>query len=179
MTQTAKIYGGALYDLAAEEGRTEQILEEMTTLRTAFEEEPGFIYLLATPSLSKSERCGILDECFRGKVNDYLLNFMKILCENGTIRQLTGCMQEFKRRYNEANGILEVCAVTAVPMNEALAEKLRAKLSDVTGKEIALTCRVDAACLGGVRLEMDGEQMDGTVQNRLDKIRSQLAETVL
>ena len=29
MTQTAKIYGGALYDLAAEEGRTEQILEEM------------------------------------------------------------------------------------------------------------------------------------------------------
>ena len=179
MTQTAKTYGGALYDLAAEEGRTEQILKEMDTLCTAFGKEPDFVYLLATPSLSKSERCGILDECFRGKVDDYLLNFMKILCENGTIRQLPGCMQEFKRRYNVEHGILEVCAVTAVPMSEALTEKLRARLASVTGKEIALSCRVDAACLGGVRLEMDGEQMDGTVQSRLDTIRSQLAETVL
>lgn len=179
MTQTAKTYGGALYDLAAEEGRTEQILKEMDTLCTAFGKEPDFVYLLATPSLSKSERCGILDECFRGKVDDYLLNFMKILCENGTIRQLPGCMQEFKRRYNVERGILEVCAVTAVPMSEALTEKLRARLASVTGKEIALSCRVDAACLGGVRLEMDGEQMDGTVQSRLDTIRSQLAETVL
>lgn len=179
MTQTAKTYGGALYDLAAEEGRTEQILKEMDTLCTAFGKEPDFVYLLATPSLSKSERCGILDECFRGKVDDYLLNFMKILCENGTIRQLPGCMQEFKRCYNVERGILEVCAVTAVPMSEALTEKLRARLASVTGKEIALSCRVDAACLGGVRLEMDGEQMDGTVQSRLDTIRSQLAETVL
>ena len=179
MTQTAKIYGGSLYDLAAEEGRTEQILAEMAVLRAAFEEEPGFVYLLATPSISKSERCGILDQCFRGKVDEYLLNFMKILCENGTIRQFPGCMQEFKRRYNEDHGILEVCAVTAVPMNEALTEKLRTRLSAVTGKKIALTCRVDAACLGGVRLEMDGEQVDGTVRSRLDTIRSQLAETIL
>jgi F-type H+-transporting ATPase subunit delta len=167
MTQTAKIYGGALYDLAAEESRTEQILEEMTTLAAAFQGEPEFMYLLATPSLSKSERCGILDECFRGKVDGYLLNFLKILCENGTIRQFPGCLQEFKRRYNEENGILEVCAVTAVPMNEALSEKLCARLAAVTGKKIALTRRVDAACLGGVRLEMEGEQMDGTVKGRL------------
>jgi len=29
------------------------------------------------------------------------------------------------------------------------------------------------------RLEMDGEQVDGTVRSRLDTIRSQLAETIL
>ena len=179
MTQTAKIYGGALYDLAAEESRTEQILEEMTALSAAFQGEPEFMYLLATPSLSKSERCGILDDSFRGKIDGYLLNFQKILCENGTIRQFAGCLQEFKRRYNEEHGILEVCAVTAVPMNGELTEKLRARLAAVTGKKIALTCRVDAACLGGVRLEMEGEQMDGTVRSRLDTIRRQLAETVL
>jgi F-type H+-transporting ATPase subunit delta len=104
---------------------------------------------------------------------------MKILCENGTIRQFSGCMQEFKHRYNEDNGILEVKAITAVPMNGTLVEKLSAKLAEVTGKRIDLTCKVDPACLGGVRLEMEGEQLDGTVQNRLDNIRRQLTETVL
>ena len=179
MTLTAKTYGGALYDLAAEEGRAELILQEMLTLNTAFEQEPGFIYLLGTPSVSKEERCKILDESFSGKIDSYLLNFMKILCENGTIRQFSGCMQEFKRRYNEDNGILEVRAITAVPMNSTLVEKLCAKLTEVTGKRIDLSCKVDPACLGGVRLEMDGEQLDGTVQNRLDNIRRQLTETVL
>jgi len=179
MTQTAKIYGSALYDLAAAEGRSAEILQEMNILCTAFEAEPGYIYLLATPSLSKTERCGILDDSFRGKIDGYLLNFMKILCENGTIRQFPACRQEFKRRYNEAHGILEVRAVTAVPMNEALTAKLRARLAEISGKQIDLTCKVDPLCLGGVRLEMDGEQMDGTVQHRLDSIRRQLMETVL
>jgi F-type H+-transporting ATPase subunit delta len=179
MTRTAKTYGGALFDLAEEEGRSRQILEEMTALDAAFRAEPDYLYLLATPSLSKEERCGILDEGFRGKIDGYLLNFMKILCENGTIRQFSGCAAEFRRRYNEANGILEVRAVTAVPMDEALTEKLRSKLTEVTGKEIDLSCRVDPSCLGGVRLEMDGRQLDGTVQHGLDTIRRRLTEMIL
>ena len=179
MTRTAKIYGEALYDLAAEASRTEQILQEMTILSEAFAQEPEYIYLLATPSLSKEERCGILDNSFRGKIDEYLLNFLKILCENGTIRQFSGCTREFRRRYNADKGILEVCAVTAVPMNAQLQEKLRARLCEVTGKSVDLSCRVDPACLGGVRLEMDGEQMDGTVQGRLDAMRGVLAQTVL
>ena len=179
MTRTAKTYGGALFDLAEEEGRSRQLLKEMTALDAAFRAEPDYLYLLATPSLSKEERCGILDEGFRGKIDGYLLNFMKILCENGTIRQFSGCAAEFRRRYNEANGILEVRAVTAVPMDEALAEKLRSKLTEVTGKEIDLSCRVDPSCLGGVRLEMDGRQLDGTVQHGLDTIRRRLTEMIL
>ena len=179
MTRTAKTYGGALYDLAAEEGRDRQILEEMAVLDAAFREEPDYLYLLATPSLAKEERCGILDESFRGKIDGYLLNFLKILCENGTIRQFSGCAAEFRRRYNEANGILEVRAVTAVPMDGALTEKLRSRLAEITGKEIDLACRVDPACLGGVRLEMDGRQLDGTVQHRLETVRRRLTEMIL
>lgn len=179
MTQTAKLYGSALYDLAVEEQRTGPLLEQLQMLREAFRQEPDFVYLLATPSLSKEERCGILDQSFRGKIDGYLLNFMKILCENGTIRQFGDCAQEFKRRYHEDQGILEVRAVTAVAMDEALCAKLQERLAAVTGKRIELSCRVDAACLGGVRLEMDGMQMDGTVRHRLDTLRQQLAETVI
>lgn len=179
MTRTAKLYGGALYDLAAEERRTQQILQEMTVLCDAFAQDPEYLYLLATPSLSKQQRCGILDSSFRGKIDDYLLNFLKILCENGTIQQFADCMQEYKQRYYTDNGILEVRAITAIPMNDALTEQLRARLTAVTGKQIELSCAVDPACLGGVRLEMDGEQVDGTVAHRLDSLRQLLSETVL
>lgn len=36
MTQTARVYGGSLYDLAAEEQLTEQIHEQMKEIRRIF-----------------------------------------------------------------------------------------------------------------------------------------------
>jgi len=66
-----------------------------------------------------------------------------------------------------------------VPLDKAQTAKLTAKLEKITGKTVELTSRTDPACLGGVRLDYDGKRVDGTVQNRLDAIRSLLKNTVL
>ena len=134
--------------------------------------------LLAMPSVPKAERCAALDEAFGGQVEVYLLNFLKLLCEKGAIRTLPDCLAEYRARYNEAHGILEATAVTAVPMSEAQTEALKKKLEVLTGKTIALTARVQPGCLGGVRLEVEGTQLDGTVKNRLDEVRRLLAATL-
>ena len=42
-----------------------------------------------------------------------------------------------------------------------------------------MVCKVDPAVLGGIRLNYDGMQVDGTVQGRLDAIGRQLKNTVL
>lgn len=179
MTGVASNYGGALYELARDEGLSVQILEEITTLSESFRSEPSFIRLLSTPSIPKAERCQILDDCFRDKLHPYVLNFLKILTERGYVRDFAECCQVFRKQYNADNGILPVTAVTATALDEALQQKLAAKLSEVTGKRIDLNCRVDPQTLGGVRLDFDGKQVDGTVRRRLDDIRSILASTVL
>ena len=179
MTGVANNYGGALYELARDEGLSQQILEEISTLSESFRCEPGFIQLLSTPSIPKAERCQIIDDCFRGKLHPYVLNFLKILTERGYVRDFTECCQVFRKQYNEDYGILPVTAVTATALDEALQRKLAAKLSEVTGKTIDLSCRVDPQTLGGVRLDFDGKQIDGTVRRRLDDIRSILKNTVL
>ena len=138
-----------------------------------------FLRLLSTPNLSKEERCRILDDSFRGNVHPYLLNFLKILTEKGYMRYFADCCKEYRAAFNRDHGILEVCAVTAIALSADQTERLTQKLAKVTGKTIDLHNRIDPACLGGVRLEMEGEQLDGTVQNRLDNIRRQLTETVL
>ena len=48
-----------------------------------------------------------------------------------------------------------------------------------TGKTIELDCRIDPETLGGVRLDFDGKQVDGTVRRRLEDIRGLLKNTVL
>ena len=179
MTQIGNAYAQALYALAKEESLTEIILKELKVLEEGFSQEPDFMRLLASHSLSKQERCNILDNSFRDKIHPYVLNFLKILTEKGYVRHFSDCCKAYRRQYNEDNGILPVCAVTAVAMNDAQVQKLTDKLTQITGKIIELTNRVDPGCLGGVRLDYDGKCVDGTVQSRLDAVRALLKNTVL
>ena len=85
MTQAANTYAQALYDLAKDEALGKTILEELTVLKDVFTQNPQYSKLLSAPDIPKQERCGILDEAFRGKVHPYVLNFLKILTEKGYV----------------------------------------------------------------------------------------------
>ena len=61
MTQTARIYGGSLYDLAVEEKLTETILEQMEEVRTLFWDNPDYVRLLSEPSIPKGERTKLIE----------------------------------------------------------------------------------------------------------------------
>ena len=179
MTEVATTYGQAMYDLARDEGKSQQILAELSVLDQSLSAEPEFIQLLSSPNIPKEERVQILDSSFRGKIDPYVLNFLKVLTEKGYMRHFSGCCQFYRQCYNKDNGIMPVIAYTAVPLSDELRRKLTAKLSTVTGKTIELDCRIDPETLGGVRLDFDGRQVDGTVRRRLEDIRGLLKNTVL
>ena len=109
------MYGGSLYDLAAEEGLDERILGELDGVTALLNGDAEYLHLLSIPSIPKKERCALLDEAFRGQVHLYVLNFMKLLCEKGALRELPGCARAYRLRYNEAHGILEATAVSRHP----------------------------------------------------------------
>ena len=179
MTEVGNVYGESLYELAKEENLTKLIGEQLTVLQTSFQQEPDFIRLLSSPSLTKVERCQILDDSFRGKVHTYLLNFLKILTEKGYMRYFSDCCDAYMEHFDQDNGILRVNAVSAVELSADQKDKLKAKLSRITGKEIALRTRIDPAVLGGIRLDYDGQRLDDTVSHRMATIRDLLKNTVL
>ena len=136
MTETARMYGGSLYDLAAEEGLETRILGELDEVQQLLKQNPDYLRLLSTPSIPKKERCGLLDEALRGQLHLYVLT-------------------------------------------EQQRAALHAKLESLTGKTIDLKTKVDAKVLGGIRLDIEGTELDGTVQNRLASLRRDIAAVTL
>lgn len=179
MTRIGSVYGQALYDLCRDEGLSQTVLTELENLAQAFDREPDFLRLLAAPNLPKETRCRVLDDSFRGRVQPYVLNFLKLLTERGYIRQFGQCVQTYREQYNQDHGILPVTAVTAVSLTAAQSARLTEKLSAITGKKVLLTNQVDPSALGGVRLDYDGKRVEDTVASRLETIRTQLKNTVL
>ena len=179
MTQAAKVYGGSLYDLAAEEKLDGQIMEQMNEIRQIFRENPEYLKLLGEPAIPQEERLKLLDDAFKDQIEPYLLNFLKILCEKKIMREYAGCCDEFTRRYNVDHGITEAVVTAAVKLNSEQMEALKNKLEKVSGKKIHLIQKTDPMVLAGLRVEMEGRQLDGTVQGRISDISKKLNDIVV
>ena len=138
MTKTARVYGGSLYDLAAEEKLDGQIMEQMIAVRQIFRENPGYLKLLGEPAIPEDERLKMIEEAFGGQAERYLVNFLKLLCERKILREFAGCCEEFIRRYNSAHGIAEAVVTSAVKLSDTQMEALKAKLEKLSGKKVYL-----------------------------------------
>ena len=179
MTRAGNVYGEALFSLAREEQLEKALLDQLLVLQESFRQEPDFLRLLANRSVPKERRCTVLEESFRGRVHNYVLNFLKLLTEKGHSSSFLDCVSAYQNLYYEQQNILPVSVVTAVALSEGQKNRLTDKLADMTGKSILLTETVDPAVLGGIRLEYAGQELEDTVRRRLDDLRSLLTNTVL
>ena len=179
MTQAARVYGGSLYDLATEEKLDGQIMEQMNEIRQIFRENPGYLKLLGEPAIPQEERIKLLDEAFGGQVEPYLLNFLKLLCEKKILREFSGCCEEFTRRYNVDHNIATAVVTSAVALTDEQMAALKDKLEKISGKTVTLTQKTDPTVLAGLKVELEGRQLDGTVKSRLDDLSRKLNELIV
>lgn len=175
MTEFGREYGEGLYALCAEEGLAEAVLQELACLRQAFRENDAFLRLLSNMSLSKEERVGIAEETFRGQVQPYVLNFIKILTERGAAFAFADCVRAFEMCYQQDHRVAEAEVTTARPLDDAQRAKLLEKLGHMTGKQVRLREKVDPSLLGGVLLQLDGKRYDNTVRHRLETMKQVLS----
>lgn len=179
MTQRAVIYGSSLYDLAKEENLAEVIWEEMNAVRQIMRENPDYMSLLSNASLSKQERIGLLQEALGEQVQKYLLNFLKLLCERDLLGEFGGCCEEYRKRYYQDHNMVEAIITSAVALTEEQLQALQKKLQASTGKTVVPVQKVDAGLMGGIRVEMEGKMLDGSVRERLQGLSRKLNETII
>ncbi len=179
MSKAGDLYGQSLYDLAAEENLTDDILGEMEAVRGIFLENPDYVALLSEPSVPRNERLQLVDEALGSSLTPYHLNFIKILIEKGLVREYSACYKRFRKSYNESHGIAEALVTTAVALDGAQLDALKEKLEKISGKKILLQQKTDPDVLGGVRVDLEGQLFDGTVKGRLSELRRKVDETVI
>lgn len=179
MTNAASLYGQSLYDLAAEEHLEDEITRQMAGVLQIFRENPEYITLLSEPSIPRKERLDLIDKAFGGELQPYLVNFLKVLVDKGMLREFAGCERRVRSLYNRDHGFTEATVTSAVALTQEQRTALLGQLTRRSGGQVVLTERVDPAVMGGLRVEMGGELLDGTVRGHLDEIRRRVDETTL
>lgn len=171
-------YGKALFLLAEEDGAIDTVRSDVSVAYSVLSSNPEYVKILDTPAISKEEKLALADEAF-STLSDNVKNLIKILCEKRSVHTFPDIYATYNALYNERMGIVDVEAVTAIPMSASQLNLMRDKLENMTGKTIIIKNTVDPTILGGVKLRYLGIQIDGSVKTKLDSFAESLKNIVI
>lgn len=176
-----KVYGDAFFSLCCEEneGGLKDTLEELTGLAKVFSENPEFIKLMGTPTVSLEEKLSIVDEMVKsGGVSPLTGNFLCVLTEKGRMSCFAGIAKRFRELYNDKFKLAEITVTASAPLSEDMKNKIAKKMSEIIGKTVTINERVDASIIGGVIIDHGSRRYDGSVKARLNDLSKELGSVI-
>ena len=125
------------------------------------------------------EKLGMMrDIISRGEISEITGNLLCVLTERGRMNCFGGILRNFRASYNEYFKIAEITVTSSAPLPEAVVEKIRAKMSEGTGKTVSVKEKVDPALIGGVVIDYGSTRWDGSIRSRLAGLRKELGGVI-
>jgi len=129
---------------------------------------------LSDPARSAEDKGRLLGDLLRGKT----LAATSRLVEQalaGSHRNLVAAIEEYQKIAADAHGQRVAEVRVAQELSDDEVERLRSALSTQYGKTVHLNLVVDPTIIGGMRVEIGDDVIDGTVSSKLDEARRRLA----
>jgi ATP synthase F1 delta subunit len=104
------------------------------------------------------------------------VNFLGLLAERHRMPAIFRIKREFDALWADENKLLPVTVTSAVELDEGLVEEIGKRIQDQTGRRVELSANVDPDVLGGLMVRVGNKVLDGTVRNRLERLRKQVAK---
>ncbi len=179
MGQVGNVYASAIFELAKEENRLEELNDDMKALYEIFKSENDLANILETPVISPKEKKELLEKLFKGKVCEDIFNFMKLIVDKGRMNSFRAICEAFFELYREDLNILLAEVYTIEELDEDLKVELTRKLSELTGSKIEIKQIIDDTLLGGIRIKIGSHIIDSSVIFKLNKLGDSLREVSL
>lgn len=176
-----KVYGEAFFELCEEQGDAvmKDILGELTALDGIFNENPEFIKLMSTPTVAVEEKIALVEEMGKaGGISELTTNLFCLLAEKNRFGCFSGIIKYYRAEYNERFKLADITVTSAQPLTDALREQIAAKMSQIIGKTVTITEKVDDSLIGGVIIDYGSRRYDGSVKSRLNALKNELASII-
>jgi len=151
-----------------------QVTDELFSLSQAIDGDQALRDALSDPARSTEDKAGLLDSLLDGKALPATVTLAKQALA-GTYRTMTNALSTYRHVAAETQGEVVATVRVARPLSNDDEQRLARILSSQYDTTVHLNVLVDADVLGGVRVEIGDQVIDGTISSRLDNARRALA----
>lgn len=174
-SETIETLARVLFELATMADAVDAVDSDLASVTTAVRGHVDLRQALTDTSLPVEKKRDILRSIFGESVAPETLAIVTLMVERGMTDQIGDLARVFGETAEATRGIVVVEVTTAIELDESLRAKLVKQLSDAVGRPVSLRERVDGSILGGIRINVAGRVLDGTVKSQLEGVRQALS----
>ncbi|HEV2855589.1 MAG TPA: ATP synthase F1 subunit delta [Thermoanaerobaculia bacterium] len=172
--EVGRLYAEAILALAESKGQADALLDEFRELVEFLDQNPKVEHFLSSPLVDEEARTRVIESLFRGKASDLLADALQVINRKGRLGSLRAIAQSYRTALRELHGWMDVHVRTAVPLSDALRQRLVDTLAASTRRRPALIEKVDPSMIGGLVIEIEGRKFDASVASRLQDLSESL-----
>ncbi|MFZ4054524.1 MAG: F0F1 ATP synthase subunit delta [Burkholderiaceae bacterium] len=147
-------------------------LNELAQIASA----PELVLLANNPKVSAADLSQLIAGMTKTAVSERVLSFLRLLNQNQRLGVLSEIAAQFSLLKNHSEGAAEVMITSAFPLEgEALSSLLASLKKRFGGKELRPTIAIDPSLIGGIRVQVGDEVLDGSVKARLAQMQISLS----
>jgi len=174
MSDLARGYARALFQVAQAEGALEQVEDELFRFARILENETRLREALTDPSMPAENRATMVQELLGPKASPHTTNVVAFVVQQGRARELTKIIDSLVQLAAEERSRAVAEVRSAVPLDGEQREKLKEAIARATGKQVEMKVLIDSTVIGGLLVRVGDQIFDGTVRRRLQLAREHI-----
>lgn len=173
-TAIAAPYAEALFNLAQQAGKADEVLDELRQLVELVQSQPEARAVLTSPIVEGERRAEWLERALRGRISDLTLNTFQVLNRHGRFQMAEPLLRAYELYQQKAAGQVEATALSAVELDDDQKTKIAALAASISGLKPLVSFRVDPDLIGGLVLQIGDVRYDNTVRTQLQAAHEKL-----
>lgn len=165
----------SLLTSADRQGRLDDLEDELFRFSRLVTAEPSLRAALTDRALPNDRKADVVESLLEGKTTPETVRLAKRTVTHPRGRSFEAGLAALADLAANRRRRRVATVTAAVPLTERQREQLSASLARQFGQEIHLNVVVDPQVIGGLRIMLGDELIDGTLINRLDEARRRIA----
>jgi F-type H+-transporting ATPase subunit delta len=173
-SSAAKRYAQAVFSLGKERGTLDAWQSDLALLSNVVSDGRVAAFL-TNPSVPAERKVAALESTLDTTVQPETRNLAKLLIERDRMELVPEIEELFADQLRAERGIVVAQVTTAERLTPDEQDLVRHKLESMTGKRVELAMKIDSDIIGGIIIRIGDQVIDGSVRNKLERLRSRLA----
>ncbi|MBT9254175.1 F0F1 ATP synthase subunit delta [Phycicoccus sp. MAQZ13P-2] len=152
-------------------GRIDRVEDELFRFERIVAADPGLRDTLSSRNTDAEGKAGLVRTLLAAKAAPETVRLVEQAVRTPRGRRLDRVMEAYLELASRRRDELTALVTTAVALSEQQQARLRSALEKHYGKAVALQVVLEPAVMGGIRVQVGDEVVDGTVLRRLDEAR--------